>query len=638
MKRAFLSRLLTGLVILTNSTIVSAQLQVTEVNNAQQLAQRLVGNGVIIQNAQLTPNPLVIPSGFFNNLGGTNIGIDSGIVLSSGQVKSARPDKIGINGNGSMAASTRLADSNLGLPGDPTLANALGVPVGDLYDAVVLEFDFIPLGDSIKFNYVFGSEEYTLGTVCVYNDAFGFFISGPGISGEKNIALVPGTSTPVSIINVNDIAGATCINNPQYYVDNAANTQFNYDGHTVVFTAVSPVQACQVYHLKLVVSDVGDFLWDSGVFIQAKSLSSDAAALVNYTQTDRLGNNYLVEGCVPGAFSVTRPKKDPLPLTVSLAYAGSAINGVDIQSLPSSVIIPANDSFVTINITPLPDALAEGTDSLIIYALGTCGNSLPSDSVVIQIRDYDTLPIFPEHPVVCKRDSVQLQALPGYSSYQWNTNPTLSNLLVRDPFAKPLTTPAIYTCTATEGTCHYRDSIEVNIIPPVKIFAGQDTIAAIGQPLQLHVSAAVDTLDMQYNWSPAHYLNDPGSAAPITTLPNDYRYVVTGITPDGCKESDDIIIKVYKGPDIYVPSAFTPNNDGRNDLLNAVPVGMKELRFFRVFNRWGQVVFQTRDAKQGWNGKINGVIQTSGTYIWFAEGVDYKENLVTRKGYVTIIL
>jgi gliding motility-associated-like protein len=140
-----------------------------------------------------------------------------------------------------------------------------------------------------------------------------------------------------------------------------------------------------------------------------------------------------------------------------------------------------------------------------------------------------------------------------------------------------------------------------------------------------------------YTWTPAAFLSDPTSATPKATLTADQRFIVSGTTPAGCQGSDDILVKVYKGPDIYVPSAFTPNNDGLNDLLRPIPVGIKDFKFFRVFNRWGQLVFATQDPQRGWDGKINGASQGTGTFVWMAEAIDYKGNLVTRKGVVSIV-
>ena len=122
------------------------------------------------------------------------------------------------------------ASGNWGLPGDNDLS--IAVRNFGLEDACVLEFDFVPLGDSIRFNYVFSSEEYVPDYVCSFNDVFAFFISGPGITGLKNIALIPNTNTPVSIFNVNNVPGGACPNNPQYYIDNSTNVFFTHDGHT----------------------------------------------------------------------------------------------------------------------------------------------------------------------------------------------------------------------------------------------------------------------------------------------------------------------------------------------------------------------------------------------------------------------
>ena len=147
--------------------------------NVQALAQRLVGDGVTISNVSFTGNSQMA-SFFLNRAGRTNIGIDSGIVLTSGRAKTVGA-QFGVDGNGTAPASSVDADNGWNLPGDPDLANAIGQPVTELEDACILEFDFVPLGDSVRFNYVFSSEEYTPSFVCDFNDAFAFFISGPGI-------------------------------------------------------------------------------------------------------------------------------------------------------------------------------------------------------------------------------------------------------------------------------------------------------------------------------------------------------------------------------------------------------------------------------------------------------------------------
>lgn len=923
--------------------ISEAQLIITPHPDAQALAQRLVGEGVSISNVSFTGNSLM--ASFFKNRGFTNINLDSGIVLTSGRAKTLGTF-FGVDGNGTTPASGIDADNGWGLPGDPDLAAAIGQNVFDLEDACILEFDFVPLGDSVKFNYVFSSEEYTPAFVCDFNDAFAFFISGPGITGLKNIALVPNTAIPVSIFNVNDVPGGTCPNNIAYYIDNRANNFFTHDGHTVVLAAKEKVLPCQTYHLKMVISDVGDDLFDSGVFLQARSLTSNTFGIANLTQTDPVsGLSYLVEGCAVGAFDITRPRKDPFPLNITLSYGGSAQNSIDVQTLPGSVTIPANDSFVTVNVFPLVDWTPEGIEELKIFALAGCAAGTPTDSTMIQIRDYDILSLTPDTAAICKAGSIQLNASAGYSVYQWLPDPTLSNTTIRDPIATPVTNNTTYICTATEGSCNARDSVfikwkdaellsktdvncraaatgiihvsagsewlqpvqfsldginwqtdstfnnlpagtysvkvrdasctdsvivtinqafpdllidnttisaascsgnpdgqititvsggnapysystdgvnfqsgnlfsltsgiyaitikdhngcitsqnatvplnnivtidagadtaicegtsfiipaasnaagfvwspaaslqnsnslnptaspadttiyyvtattgicsrtdsikiivwpapvadagtdiaecfgktiqlngsggvsytwspatyfitatnianplfkatstityflsvkdvrgckslttddvHVKVTPAVKIFAGKDTIAATNQPVQLNAIEVGNAGVTQFRWSPASFLDNPAIANPVATLPHDFTYIVTGTTPEGCEGVDEIFIKVYKGPEIYVPSGFTPDGNGLNDILRPIPVGIKEFHYFRMFNRWGQIVFSTQDPTKGWDGKINGIPQPTGTFVWMAEAVDYKGNLLTRKGVVTII-
>jgi hypothetical protein len=185
--RTFLLFILFSVTAILFSNNIAAQLVITTENNAQALAQKLVGAGVVISNVTLTGAPGA--TGFFNNISGTKISIDSGIVLTNGAAKTGTGSaNWGVDGNGTVMAQDALANTNQQLSGDGDLARLLGVPKTDTHDACVLEFDFVPFGDSIKFNYVFSSEEYTQEYVCSFNDAFAFFISGPGIAGLKNIA------------------------------------------------------------------------------------------------------------------------------------------------------------------------------------------------------------------------------------------------------------------------------------------------------------------------------------------------------------------------------------------------------------------------------------------------------------------
>ena len=252
------------------------QLSVTPNQAAATLANTLASPGITISNPTLTCHTLA--NGTFNVTPGTMVGastpfpISNGIILSTGRAANT------------SGAETFLASTNNSQPGDAALTTLAGGVA--TYDACTLQFDITPKGDTIKFNYVFGSEEYINSTCGPYNDAFAFLISGPGISGTQNMALVPSTNIPVTVNSVNSgtpgpgytLANCTSmgLGSPftSYYTSNITGTSFTYRGYTTRLTAVHDVIPCNTYHLKLTVADAGNSLYDSGVFIEAGSLTT----------------------------------------------------------------------------------------------------------------------------------------------------------------------------------------------------------------------------------------------------------------------------------------------------------------------------------------------------------------------------
>ena len=142
-----------------------------------------------------------------------------------------------------------------------------------------------------------------------------------------------------------------------------------------------------------------------------------------------------------------------------------------------------------------------------------------------------------------------------------------------------------------------------------------------------------------YSWSPSFGLNDPFIQNPVAILNRDITYRLTASIQNaaGCSATDDVNIKVFEGPAIYVPGAFTPNEDSKNDILKAIPIGLKQFIFFRIYNRYGEQVFATTDTAVGWNGYFKNKKQAAGTYTWIAEGVDYRGNKLQEKGTVILL-
>jgi gliding motility-associated-like protein len=141
-----------------------------------------------------------------------------------------------------------------------------------------------------------------------------------------------------------------------------------------------------------------------------------------------------------------------------------------------------------------------------------------------------------------------------------------------------------------------------------------------------------------YSWNPAMWLNNPSIPNPVALPQDNITYAVKVSDATGCFGMDTIKVKLFKiDPDLLVPSGFSPNGDGLNDFFRPIPIGMRTLNTFRVYNRWGQLMFSTTAQGQGWDGRLGGNIQEAGTYVWYAEGFDYTNKKIQKKGYVVLI-
>ena len=265
MRRKILSGIIffTGIFLIPMNPAKSQVLEVSSFISPEDMVEMLIGSGLDYDNVVYTGNAISRGS-FWGGPG--NIGLSNGIILTSGNVAIAP---------GPNDASGAGADA--GQEGDPDLNEIAGVST---FDACVLEFDFVPYYNYVWFQFVFCSEEYHE-YVGQFNDAFGFFMSGPGISGpysnnSDNIALLPLTSIPVSINNVNCGNPYNCAEscmNCLYFQNNTE--QFSqYDAFTTVLVAQSGVEAMKTYHIKLAIGDGIDHAYDSGVLLQASSFCS----------------------------------------------------------------------------------------------------------------------------------------------------------------------------------------------------------------------------------------------------------------------------------------------------------------------------------------------------------------------------
>ncbi len=260
--------------------------------------------------------------------------------------------------------------------------------------------------------------------------------------------------------------------------------------------------------------------------------------------------------------------------------------------------------------------------------------------IAVRVAPYPLVNISTKDTTICFGQRVQLQGSYSATAFYWSPGNTLLNANALNPIAGPVhTTRYVLTAADTLRGCpkSVSDTVVVTVIPLMTAYAGKDTAVVPEQPLQLNATGS----GTHFLWSPASYLNDPNIANPIATLPLDLdsiRYTVRVSGQGGCYAEDALRVRVFRtAPQIFVPSAFTPNNDKKNDVLRPITVGISKITYFRVYNRWGQLLFSTTEMNKGWDGDFNGVKQPSDTYVYETEGTDYLGKKVYRKGTSVLI-
>lgn len=506
----------------------------------------LVGQGVQVMNVTYTGNSTTKAQiGYFT--GESNVGLNSGIILSSGLVNN-------VDNNPSFNASTDInggqtvSDTDLETVG--TRCNDEGFQPSD--DASILEFDFIPQSTQVEFRYVFASEEYREWVGSAYNDSFGFFISGPGITSfnvysndARNIALIPNTNEEVCINSVNHLT------NTQYYNDNTG-TYFTYDGYTDVFVARSPVIPCSTYHIKLAICDLSDASLDSGVFLEANSFSS-VGVQTNIAFTHAAVDT-AVEACNDARIGFALSGKTLGNMTIHYTIAGTAENGVDYEYIPDSVIVQSLDSIAFIDIVPINDGIPEDYESVqFIYNTSLCDPPV-MDTTTVWIKD--NFELFNEdsgdRPIECGESAtLWVGASMGQMpyTYVWSSGDTTDVINVSPDVN------TTYTYTVTDVCGHSASgSLQVDILPPTASVTNSEislckglstTLSVDGGSFWKWISSPVDpTLTMDTIQNP-------------TVSPMDTTLYTVQVT-DSCGYSDTAYILVNVGDIVASITTQTP--------------------------------------------------------------------------------
>lgn len=643
-----------ALCFLLITTFSYSQIFVTQgVSPASGVQNVLLGSGVTISNIQY--------SGVANSFGtfttgatATNLGLTSGIIMSSGMVS-------GASGNVSTFASTTN-----GTGSDPQLA---GLVTEAVEDAAVLEFDFIPLSDTVQFRYVFGSEEYPEFVGDDFNDAFGFFISGPNPFSataytNKNIAIIPGSTLPVTINNVNGSSNST------YYVNNQspANVNIAYDGMTTVLTAVAAVVPCQTYHIKIAIGDVFDGIYDSGVFLEANSFSSPGMnAELHFNSTIR--ENSVIEGCSNADIVFRLPEVYAEDVVIHYYTSGNATRDIDYTISPNvdSLVITAGADTGFIHIAPIQDNMVDVGDTIYIIVPGVgCSNAV--DTLKIPIIDNSKILVnVAEDQLLCDGGMgfLTVGATQGVSpyTYQWSngagnvtsvdvipdittryyvtvmdmcsnstvdsievvvgslmynisndtlvcsgTHLTLNNTFQGNVYwtgysGNPINVIANQTTTykvVMSNVCGVvNDSVVVSVYQLPGLNLGNNTTHCDNESHEFSLSGNFDHVDWYYSTNSNSMGSIIGTGNGLSATETGIYYVVAN---NGFCFDTSFVYLNFIPCNITAPNVITPNSDGFNDVLKFTNLEYYSGSVLTVYNRWGRVVYKDEDYKNNWNG------------------------------------
>ena len=532
-----------------------AQLVVDEtMAPAELLNNVLLGGGVSVSNVTYNgvPAPATpqVGSGSFTYTG-TELGLPAGIILSTGEISSA----VG-------PADDNFSSDPNGTGSDPDL---VAVAANDINDQAVLEFDFIPTGDSLSFRYVFASEEYPVFVCSQFNDAFGFFLSGPGISGPYsnnaiNIALIPDTDVPVTINTVNSgTAGgsydpATCAladpnwqANSVYFVDNEGGQHVAFGGYTVVLEAKALVQCGETYHIKLAIGDASDSAYDSAVFLEAGSFASTGQVIPSLEAGIGVIGNTMMAGCNPVELVFVRQGDLSNQDTIAIAVGGTATAGVDYSpALPTELIFTPGQETHTVTFDVPNDGDPEETMVIEITQLIECAGSYVETTFTFNIVNPDPITVdLDDIDSSCGEEHLLAPVITGGTGnfiFEWSTGDTTEQISV----SPGVTT--VYDLTVSDqcdvDAASASSTITLPVYPPLELTVSPATEVDCEGTVQIGVEEVSGGDGVfTYEWSPPGLGAGNTASIEVEGGPPTW-YVVT--VSEGCGTSiQDSVLVTY---------------------------------------------------------------------------------------------
>ena len=654
----------------------------------------LLGGGIVASNITYQGDSSQI--GWFSAVN-TNLGLDSGVVLCTGDVYELDPDTA-IFPN----VTSTLLDPDLLL-----VANSVPGLIGQTFtvtsvnDIAILEFDFIPTSDSLSFKYAFGSEEYFAWENSAFNDVFGFFLSGPGIAGpwsspagfpngSVNLAVVPNSlpPLPITISTIhNGQNGVITPINQQYFVPNqgtALDTIATADGLTTVLTARALVQCGETYHIRLAIADGTDQGLSSFVWLDAGSFYSPELEIVDDLDIDSLVMNI------------------PCNSTIKLSASGGA--GATYEWYDSTATLISTDSF-----------LAVGPGTYWVEATSS-GCPVISDTLKVVADDSPSFDLGLDYNIPCNTKTLLEPLVTGglgslFYQYSWSNGSDSSSVMVPE---------GTYILDVDDGTgCNFKDTIIIteDAIPNATISGGgsicddgtttniyftfngllpwnliytngadmisEDNILTSSYTIATLKSGIYDIVladdindciadtfgskvEVVVNLMPIAVINPSEitiyEGEVIDLIVGEYQsyewynteddllsmYSDLSVTDSGsfyvivtdennCKDSsENAIVHTLSRTEIYIPSAFTPNGDDHNELF--VIRGNYIVSYsMNIYNRWGEQLFVSNSIYKYWDGTFENNKVKQGNYFYVVEVIGEDGNLFKKSGVVEVI-
>ncbi len=540
--------------------LAHAQLTSSATPTPTQLVENvLLGGGVTASNITYTGG--AGGRGTFS-AANTNLGLQAGVVLTTGIVPGVLLNPPNFNSG----------DSNGG-GGDNDLLALSGQ--SQINDVATLEFDFIPTGDSLRFRFVFASMEYPTFVCSQYNDAFGFFISGPGISGPfsnnaQNIAVVPNTTVPITINTINsgspggvsttacDVADPNWQANSIYFVNNAGTATIPFPGFTTVLTALAQVQCGETYHIKLAIGNGVDNSLQSAVFLEENSFASTGQVIPTLNSSNAIAgvnDSTIFEGCGIVPFSFYRMGDTTNVDTVNFVIGGTATPGVDYYPpLPSQIIFQPGDTVLTFPLTVPYDA--DGLETIIITITQNivCSGTQLVNDYIFYIDQYPLLNVQTAAVNgVCGQSyeiGPTVSGGAGLYGYLWSTGETTPTINVE----VDATTTFYVTVTDTCSVPAVLDSITIFVpaYAPMGVTASPDTaIACLNNADISAITTVGGNGNYTYEWTQNGTV--VGTNATLNVPASDpLWYVVTAY--DGCMHAamDSVLVSTALLPNIQI--------------------------------------------------------------------------------------